>query len=82
MDAGDIKLKMLTSINMGLKERTKEKARATDTPGMLERRVGNTFLRRFKEGNLCVTRASILLGFMNPREKNMIFPLLSFFEHC
>lgn len=82
MDAGDIKLEMLTSINMELKERTKEKVRAADNARTLARRVGNTFLRRFKDGNLCVTRASILLGFMNPRETNMIFCLAFFFEHC
>lgn len=84
MGIGDIKLEMLITINMELKERTEEKVRAmraTDSTGMLERRVGNTFFRRFKDGNLCVTRASVLLGIMNLRDKHD-FSFAFFFEHC
>lgn len=44
---GGIKLEMLTSLNMGLKERTKEKVRTINSTGAFKRRVGITFIRRF-----------------------------------
>lgn len=56
-----IKLKRPTGINMGGKE-NKRKVRAIDSTGAFDRTVGNTFVRRFKDGNICVIRASILLG--------------------
>lgn len=59
-----IKLKMLSSINMGGKKRTKNLTyELKDSTGAFERiTVGSTYLRRFEDGNLCVIKASILLG--------------------